>query len=434
MPNKILALLAFLIIAPVSVFAQSSTTTPQAITVANVNLKNCAFTQEVSTGLITVVCDINNVLGNQGDIRYGVQLLQNIGSVQTVVDTKVYEDVLSLRENQTIQKGITYNPPSYLSGTYKILAILKTSAGLPLATYQVASVTLKGSAPYFEIKADTCTLSVSGTSTKYKLAQRIILNPDDTLVGSCSVVSHNTGNMDVTPSLVAYEGSIFGKAFPITTKQESVGFTNNSTKTVSFSIPVGDVPQTYDAILSIASPNEIQSNTATISYLVKGASVSILNVLFDKDRYSAGDTANISAFWRGTVSSVAISILDENNNTCAKETTFPSPSSEAYLNNFPSFSLPISRNCVNPQATIKLLDVNGAVLASKIIGIESAQATSTSPFADFFNQTFVLYGLVILSVMIAITAFMFIKKPKSPVLQMPLVPPVPPTPPTTPVV
>lgn len=418
----------FLLI-PASAFADTSTTTPPATTQANVqliadvNLQDCTYTQSPSANqLITISCAITNKLGNQGDIRYGVQLLKRDTSTQEVMDTKVYSQVLSLRENQTIQQQIEYIPPSYLQGEYELWGVLETSDGMPLSSNFLGKVTLKATTPsYFEIKSDTCSLRVTdevGTTT-YAIQQGVDIDPNETIEGTCVVAAHTEGDTTAIPSFVTYRRSVFGDVVSDTKDiQKTFSFKKNETKVISFILPKASAPQSYDAVLSLASPDgKIISNDVAIHYVLRGPSATIQNVLLDKNYYTTGDTAKVSVFWTGsadsfmgarkqstldTAKSLVISIEDGSNNSCAKETAFAVPVSEKDRNALTSYPLPITRLCVNPQVTIKITDAAGAILGQKTTAFESGPVPENIAQGGSGSVNYIVWSLLALLVVIAI--------------------------------
>lgn len=404
------------------VSAQSTTTTatstaqqPTAQIVADVNLQDCTYTQATSTNqVIHISCNIINKLGNQGDIHYGVQLTKRGKNTQDIVDTKAYSQTLSLRANQTIKQEIDYTPPSYLSGEYELWGLLKTSDGLPLATNFLGKVNLKDtSVSYLEIKSDTCSLHIKGDTgtTTYNVRQVASVNSTEILEGSCTVVSHATSDITVTPSFATHRRSIFGEIVADTKDiQPSVTFKKNESKVISFTVPKVQTPQLYEAVLSLVSADVVAvSNDVVIHYILLGASATIQNVFLDKDYYLAGDTAIVSLFWTGSeggdsnntdgnkVKSVIISMKDDNNNSCAKEATFAVSSNERDRNALTFYPLPITSACVNPQVTIKIVDEAGTILTQKTIVLTSGNVPESATQNPRKKQI-ILYGLVALLV------------------------------------
>jgi len=412
----------FFLLVPVFVSAQESTALPNATEataqlVADVNLQDCTYTQASSADqLLTMKCSITNNLGNQGDIRYGVQLVKKTANTQEIVDTEVYSEVLSLGEKQTIQKSIEYIPPSYLSGKYELWGILKTTNGLPLSSNLFGTVTLKASSSsYLEIKSSTCSITVTneeGNKT-YSINQSPIINPNDSAKGSCSVVSHSTVDITVTPAFVTYKGSIFGETISDSKDvQQSVVFKNNETKTVSFILPKASVPQSYDTVLSLVSSDKsVASNEVVITYLLSGASATIQNVVLDKNYYSKGDTATVSVFWTGsTATSLMISIKDSSNDVCAKETSFPVTAGGIGSNGLTDYPVSITRGCANPQAIIKIVGADGSVLAEKTVGVTSEQVPENALQSFLAQKTTLYYGLSAAALVILIFGGMMLMK------------------------
>ncbi|MEK7636272.1 MAG: hypothetical protein AAB362_01130 [Patescibacteria group bacterium] len=433
--------LFIMLILPVSTFGSShspvsplNTIEPVIQLVADVNLQDCTYTQSLSANQsITIVCDITNKLGNQGDIRYGVRLTKGEGDTQELIDTKVYTQALSLKTNQTIKHSIEYTPPGYLQGEYGLFGFLQTSDGLPLASNFLGKIILKATIPsYLEIKSNTCSLHIQGEpkTTTYAMQQGVDIDQNEVIEGTCVVEAHTTGDTTITPSFVTYQKSVFGEIVSDTKEtQKQFSFKKNETKTVSFTLPKASVPQSYDAVFSlISSDGKVVSNEVPIHYVLRGPSATIRNVLLDKDYYTAGDTAHVSVFWTGsadsffgarkpptntTAQNLVISIKDANNAPCSKETRFVIPANESERNAMADYSLPITNLCANPQVMTQIVDAIDAVLAQKTIGFtsDSVQGYVAPKEEIAFKQNFMLYGLfaVLLTIISVFGGIMFIK-------------------------
>lgn len=97
----------------------------------SVQIHNATSTQNDHT--FTISFDILNKRGVQPDIHYGVALVRNIDNRQEILDEKVYEDVLTLRENEKLHKVVSYIAPENFSGDFSLRIISKTSRAVPLA-------------------------------------------------------------------------------------------------------------------------------------------------------------------------------------------------------------------------------------------------------------------------------------------------------------
>lgn len=400
---------------------------PSVQLVADVALQDCTFAQASATQGIHIVCNVTNKLGSQGDIRYGVEL-KRVGNVQEVVDAKVYEQALSLGKGQTMKLQFDYVPPKYLGGTYALWGVLETSDGLLLASNPITTVTLKATAAsYLEIKPDTCTLHVRGeaATTTYAITRPVDVSPSEVLEGSCAVTAHAAGNITVTPSFTTYQRTVFGEVVKTALEsQKSVTFISNETKTVSFIIPKASAPQAYIAVVSLVSAQggRTVSNTASIPYVVRGASATIQNVFLDKGYYASGDTARVSVYWTGpetgtrsfiatsTAARILISMSDQGGASCAGETAFsisPDAMERSVLRAYP---LRVTRLCVNPQATIKIVDAAGAPLAARTIAFSDIQIPASILQAELSKQRTVWYGEVIIGALLAVGAFIYMKR------------------------
>jgi hypothetical protein len=71
----------------------------------------------------------------QPSVKYSIQLIsKNEEGDETVIDEKVYPEVLSLGENSEIRKEIKYEAPEYLNGSYFLRIVSRTEGGLILGT------------------------------------------------------------------------------------------------------------------------------------------------------------------------------------------------------------------------------------------------------------------------------------------------------------
>lgn len=419
---------------PANLLGTSSPTQTTTELIADVRLQDCSYTQATSTDqTIRVSCAITNKLKTQGDIRVGVQLLK-ISSTNPpeVVDTKVYDHVLSLRKDQTVQQYIEYTAPGYLSGQYELWGFLRTSSGLPLSSNRLATITLKATVtPYLEIKSKTCTFRIqdNAATTTYALTSphsAFTIDPSDTLEGTCAVTAHAVENTTVTLSLITYRESIFGDVVSTAnTVQKAFAFTNNETKTISFTVPKVSAPQTYVVILSLKSPQgQAVSNEVVIQYAVRGASATIQNVLLDKDYYVSGDTAHVSVFWTGSIpfmergdsppdtgaKHIAISLKDNSNISCASETTFAISTDTIKRGPLATYPLRITRLCIDPQVIIEIRSTTGALLGNKTVALTSSQIPRRVMQMHFSRQRTTWYGVAVLVALIAAGVILYMRK------------------------
>jgi hypothetical protein len=126
-----------------------------------------------SKNTFTVGFDLTNGDGAQPDLKYSVILMTDSSSSPSVVDQKVYDDVVSLSANDSRHITATYTAPNFLSGKYLLAVQVRNSAGFPIGTAHLQTVTLQGTGQYLNIDTNSCYLTVAhdATSTKYTIGQ-----------------------------------------------------------------------------------------------------------------------------------------------------------------------------------------------------------------------------------------------------------------------
>ena len=127
--TAVLALVLFL--GTKKTLAQSTTENSKAafgdpievITVATVNIYDAKIISQEGNR-IKIGFDLDNREGVQPGIKYSVELIRTESEgddeTQTVVDEKVYDEKVSLGENETVHREIEYTAPSYLSGDFTV--------------------------------------------------------------------------------------------------------------------------------------------------------------------------------------------------------------------------------------------------------------------------------------------------------------------------
>lgn len=405
--------------------------------VADVVIETCTRT-ELSTEnkSVTISCTIKNKLLNQGSIHYGVQLIKKVANVAPVIaDTKVYEDVFSLSENQVVTKDFIYTPPEYLDGTYEVWVSLHTTGGLDLASYRMNSLTLSRTAKsYFEIKQSTCSFSTSSilSSSTDRTVRRIEINPNEALTGTCDVQAFSEGEVTVTPSVIVRNENIFGEVVATEdVAQEPITFKNYEVKKVTFIIPKIALSHAYVAGLTLVDQaKSTVSNQIGINYSVRGNSATIQNVLLDKDHYQEGEIAKVSLFWttlansspqtevEGITEKILLSMYGDKGVVCAKETSFDVSQMDKNQSGLKEYTLPITQTCSNPNVITIITDPSGVVLAkdntyisSEIVPTLVAVKDTTKP------SSFKLYGVLIFAGISIILGAIFLirRKMTSPV-------------------
>jgi hypothetical protein len=370
-----------------------------------------------SKNVFTVGFDLTNGDGAQPDLKYSVILMTDSSSSPSVVDQKVYDDVVSLSVNDSKHITATYTAPDFLSGKYLLVVQVKNSAGFPIGTAQLQTVTLQGTGRYLSIDTDSCYLTVAqdATSTKYTIGQGVDVRTSEDLIAHCMIDNLSSAAMTTVPHFTTYRRSIYGSVVYSTT-QGSISFPAKSSEKETFTIPQASDPQAYDAVLMLtdASGNQI-SNTIDFHYVIHGESATIQSILFDKDLYATGDTANISLVWSGSADTfigsrlgptsegaltAKVQIKNGSGAACSEMQTI----SLAGQSEKATLQVPVTASCKNPSAEVSLVDASGKVLASGSYGVQTKTGSSNAIWWWIVG--------VLLAITIVCGIYLFVKRKK----------------------
>lgn len=399
----LIILLSFMVAIPASAQTGTIVGEPQSVKIAGVNIGDCTLVpQEQDTQPIRVICAVVNNFKAQGDIRYGLQIVQRHEQSMQIFDTYVFPDTLSIAENGNLSIVMEYTPPAYLEGSYEVWAILKTSDALPLGQNLVGTIELaRGDGAYALLDPSSCRVFVKGEETPYRPEHGVDIDRDEVLMGACTIEAVG-GSIAASPAFIVYNRTVFGEQVLSTISTSTrVILQDGKKKEFSFTIPKAEKPQAYDALLVLVDENGSPvSNKVIFHYVVRGTSATIQNVLLNKDYYAAGDTAEVSLSWTGSaddfigsrkestetpVASVAFSLADASGNTCADEKTFEVEQGEdsAAQSGFgiKTYSLPVRANCTNPTVTARVIGVGGETLAESTVKIATVNTAKTMPLS-----------------------------------------------------
>ena len=296
-----------LLVLSTETLAQSpANTTPQAVVVADVNIYNSKIISQ-NDNAIVIGFDLDNQIGIQPDIRYGIQLVKtgDQDSSGAIADTYIYPETINLAENTRIHRQVSYNVPSGLRGKYVLRVVSRNSSGLMLGLNNIGQITLAGNpTTAIEVLPETCSLSIQGdeNKTKYSLRQGVDINAEESLEISCTIRSGFDKPISVVPKFETFYRTVFGKKVEqIGGATSSIVLKSGDNKSLSFIFPKATSPQAYDVKFSLITPDEkTVSNTIVAHYVLQGASATIQNITLDKDFYSKGDIAKLMVFWTGS--------------------------------------------------------------------------------------------------------------------------------------
>ncbi|OGD67326.1 hypothetical protein A2442_00995 [Candidatus Campbellbacteria bacterium RIFOXYC2_FULL_35_25] len=392
------------------------------VVVATVNIYSAQIVSQEGNSF-KLSFDLSNRVNVQPDVAYAVQLIKNVAGSQVIVDEKIYDESVTLNENQTVHKEIDYNAPSYLSGEFEIWLVAKNKNGLMLALTNPGKAILNGNNQYVEIDQNSCYLTVKGEAgyKKYTSSQGVDITSEETLIAICDATNHADNPITITPQFKTYWRTTFGQEVNTNLEnQPTVTLGKKEKKQLSFNLPKAKAPQAYEVVLEFVNDqNQNISNKVTFHYVLRGLSATIQNLRLDKDYYQKGDIAKVSLLWASSADNfpdsrlgetdngkmlINIAIKNTQNKVCATVQKEMDQASFAV-----DYELPINVNCQNPNIAVAIQDDKGNILDKKDFTIESQNVPAgQSQLSQFFK-----YGIILVIIFVIFFLMMiFFKKRK----------------------
>lgn len=369
-----------------------STSDGKSVTVATVNIYNATTTTTEKNGAFTVDFDIVNSLGVQPDIKYGVFITQSTSKgEQLIADQKVYDEVLSLSPKETLHKHVVYTPSPALSGSFDFFIEARNENGLPLTTAYVGKVSLPLLSQGVYIDPSSCFLTVKDEkgNPHYNLVQGVDITQTETLLAHCSIINNVSSAQNLVPQFMTHWRTVYGVVVSDTGRDTTpISIISKELKDIVFPLPKALKPQAYDVQFALGdSTNKTVSNVITFHYVLRGESATIQNIILDKNYYQKGDMAHATFMWSpsadtfpgsrvsvGTQSITAtltLNIFDVNKDSCIAPMNYDL--SRNQKNPIVSLTLPIIRNCFNPQLSAELKNSTGVVLDSTKLNLTNTK-------------------------------------------------------------
>lgn len=389
----------------------------EAIILAEVNIQNAKIDKQDNNNF-DISFSLSNGKGLQTGVKYGVELISKSKKIQTVVDEKIYDESLTLHENSSVEKTIKYTAPNMLDGVYSLFLTSKNEANFPFSTAYLGEVRIKPVMRGLAIDPLSCVYYVNNSKDKslYLINQVVDIDTTESLGIKCVTFNSGSKEVQVTPSFVTNEKSVYGKIVKTDTGDtKTETFKALEKKVISFTLPKASLPGLYFLTMGLKQDKEEVSNTISLTYLIRGNIASINNLFLDKDYYREGDVANTSFMWskvegkllRGSSPkdspiTLTATIKDYNNNNCAKPVTenlvrdLSKPKTELLIN--------ITKNCFNPTITLTLRDSSNTVLDEKSFTVQTVSVKkpiNTTPF------------IIIALLILAVAIFYMYKKNKN---------------------
>ncbi len=385
--------------------------TQQAVVIANVNVYQPTIVSQ-ENGVLTVGFDIaNNADVAQGDINYGLDIIKATANGQTIVDSSVSSEVLSLAAQTTVHKEIAYTIPENLSGEYEVWVVSRTTSGMMLGLGRAGKAIFISNAPYVDILAETCLITVSGETTTYSLYQGVDVAPEETLNFSCTLESHFDTDITVTPAFSTHKRTRFGDIVETASATpEPITLTAGEKRVVTLTIPKAVVPQAYDVSVSLVNgENKTISNEVIAHYVLRGASATIQTATLDKVSYAQGETLSAHVLWspsadsfldsragQGTTlpnTTIMLAVTDADGEECIDSVTRPLVVTEHDF----TIMAPVKTHCVAPTMMISIKDESGNTLDSRTLNApEVPPAPIMSITADVYSRYWGIDSFILL--------------------------------------
>jgi hypothetical protein len=170
-----------------------TTGNPKNVPVATVNIEKAVITSQ-KDNVFNISFNITNREIVQNGVKYGVKLMtEGQNKEQYIVDEKVYDETLTLAENSTLTKNISYSAPNNISGKYTLVLFSSNTSGFPFAISYIKDVTLSSTVKGLEIVTNSCYLKVEGdtTNTHYNLLDNVDIGKDENLRLNCNVINNS---------------------------------------------------------------------------------------------------------------------------------------------------------------------------------------------------------------------------------------------------
>jgi hypothetical protein len=330
--------------------------------------------------------DLTNGKKVQTGVNYGIKIIKETDKGQFVVDEKTYNESMTLAENKTEKKEITYTAPKNLDGEYSILIISRNNNGYIFGLAFVGKVTFTRTFKGLEFVTETCRLSIVGEKYyTYSLIQGVDISKEENLQLNCTVTNTSETEITAKPSFETHFRTIYGEIVPQTeVTNEPISVKPGEEKKVSIILPKATAPQAYD-VKTILEYGLQESNEIIAHYVIQGVGATIQNLSLDKDFYREGETANMFFSWSSAAGNFEGSRLGKKNEmpeiylsalitnklgaNCAEPIKqVLSTDHNTMKNNIP---VPITKNCTNPKLQVELTDKEGNIFSEKIFNVET---------------------------------------------------------------
>jgi len=359
------------------------------------------------------------------DLRYGVKLEKRVGEEYQQIDEKVFDEVVSLNNNQSINREIEYIAPDFLQGEFRLSLVSKDSAILTFAANPVGkrSIVLNGTGEYIQFPSD-CFLTIGVKEEKYPLSQFVSFESNEEVFLNCQFENMGQNPIIAQANFEVYSRNTFNQEEKtISVSSENVSISSKEKKEVRIKLPQVEKPQGYDIKVSLEKEGKKVSNSVIAHFVLAGESASIVMTRFDKDAYQKNETANleittersIEFYTDATAGNVGENIVLEveiSNNlgkSCADKLT-QDIAADSDIHNKINLAIPIKEDCLGMKALISLKKKDGKELDKKTISLPLIEKKVKPPIEKVEESGLakkIGWGIGILCLVASLLAFIF---------------------------
>lgn len=391
----------FLFVFVTQVFAEevkseiNTNTKDEWVMIADTNILNPEISSKEGNKL-DITFNISNGKDVQTGIKYGVELVKVVDNHNVVVDSKVYDEYLTLGVNTEINKSIVYEAPLQLSGNYDLYLTVSNNSGLYFLYSKIGNVSLESNSQGILISADKCFVKEVNSDKKYKLFDLARIDSGSDLVINCEVVNALNENVSLVPHYEVRTDSLYSDMVnDLASDTNPVSLNANETKSIESVIPKVNSSGTYSVTFYLSN-DKYSTNKLSFKYMVNGPSTQILNLSLDKDYYIKGETALLKlSYTNNDIDTLYADVLISND----KGKSCSSSTREDISVFKPVVTIPVKMelNCKNPQILIKLVDDKGIIFSQRAFTVDSMSFQK-----DSIDPLYIIIPIIIILILLII--------------------------------
>jgi hypothetical protein len=170
--------------------------------IADVNLVNQGLIKQDGRNF-TIGVNMQNKIGTQSGVLYGIQVFQTIDENRVLVDEYAFPDSLTIKKDEYVYREFDYKLPLNISGKLDLVALLRTDKGILLSAAPIKTV---------EVTVESVPVALSNCSFEV-----------NTKAVKCTIINKTEDEQVIVLSTLAkYGNSAFASVAQVLVPQEIV--------------------------------------------------------------------------------------------------------------------------------------------------------------------------------------------------------------------